>query len=106
MPENKMNWGTLILGVIIGAVVVGVIWFASKPGATEGQEAPLSAAFLTNCQFAGGAGTGTASVCGCNISVLSNDVNIRIQNADENECQYLNNQPFSAIADLNKPIPR
>jgi len=32
-----MNWGTLILGIIIGAVVVGVIWFAYKPATTEGQ---------------------------------------------------------------------
>ena len=33
-----MNWGTLILGIVIGAVVVGVVWFASNPGATEGQQ--------------------------------------------------------------------
>lgn len=34
MPEKKFNWGTLILGIIIGAVVVGVVWAASKPAAT------------------------------------------------------------------------
>jgi len=35
-----MNWGTLILGIIIGAVVVGVVWFASKP-ATSGADAEI-----------------------------------------------------------------
>ncbi|OGI61773.1 hypothetical protein A2645_00555 [Candidatus Nomurabacteria bacterium RIFCSPHIGHO2_01_FULL_39_9] len=35
--EKKMNWGTLILGIIIGAVVVGVIWFAYKPVSSGAQ---------------------------------------------------------------------
>jgi len=37
MPEKKFNWGTLILGIIIGAVVVGIIVAASKPAVTGGQ---------------------------------------------------------------------
>ena len=35
--EKKMNWGTLVLGIIIGAVVVGVVWAASKPATSQGQ---------------------------------------------------------------------
>jgi len=31
MPENKFNVGNFVLGLIVGAVVVGVIWFASNP---------------------------------------------------------------------------
>jgi len=31
MEQKKMNWGTLILGIVIGAVVVWVITAATKP---------------------------------------------------------------------------
>lgn len=51
MPEKKMNWGTLILGIIIGAVVVGVIWTASKPAATEGQARETKACTLVTSLF-------------------------------------------------------
>jgi hypothetical protein len=38
MPEKKkIYWGTLILGIIIGAVVVWIILAATKPAATTGQ---------------------------------------------------------------------
>ncbi|OGI69507.1 hypothetical protein A3A09_00160 [Candidatus Nomurabacteria bacterium RIFCSPLOWO2_01_FULL_42_20] len=36
-PTKKFNWGTLILGLIIGAAVVGIIVAASKPAVTGGQ---------------------------------------------------------------------
>ncbi len=35
--ENKFNWGNFVLGLIVGAVVVGVIWYATKPAASGAQ---------------------------------------------------------------------
>lgn len=51
MPEKKMNWGTLILGIIIGAVVVGVVWMAQKPATTGAgmPDAALCVRQITSC---------------------------------------------------------
>ena len=44
-----MNWGTLIIGIIIGAVVVGIIWFASKPATSGAAGGPI----LSGCRYDG-----------------------------------------------------
>ena len=36
MPEKKMNWGTLVIGIIIGLVIMWIINAYSKPAV--GQE--------------------------------------------------------------------
>jgi len=31
MPEKKMNWGTLVIGIVIGAIAMWAIGAATKP---------------------------------------------------------------------------
>ena len=56
-PTKKINWSTLILGIVIGAAVVGIVWAASKPVATStadltvNPEASLQGQCNQNCEI-------------------------------------------------------